>query len=80
MKPQSWSTKLASHKKKWQEFESKLRYHRPTYVYGEALGVLQIAEYFIGRESDAFIHGPAAGAPVKADAFRHSRYCYTQRA
>lgn len=52
----------------------------PTYVDGEALGVLQVAEDLIRGESDAFVHRLAAGAPVKSDAFRHSRCCWTQRA
>lgn len=44
-----------------------------TYVYGEPLCVLQIAEYFVRRQSDAFIHGVTTCAAVKSDAFRHGR-------
>lgn len=71
---------LATYERKWQRLGSELCLARPTYVYGEALGVLQITEDFIRGQSNAFIHGLAAGAPVKSDAFRHGRYCWTQRA
>lgn len=71
---------LATYKKKRQQLETNFCIDRPTYVYGEPLGVLQITEYFIRWESNAFIHGLAAGVPVKSDAFRHSRYCRMQPA
>lgn len=75
-KPHSCSTKLATYQK--EQFGTSFGVRGPTYVDGEALGVLQVAEYLIRRESDAFVHRLAAGAPVKSDAFRHSRCCWTQ--
>lgn len=40
-----------------------------TYVYGEAFGVLQVAEYLVGRQSDALVHaGPTLAS---ASAGRH---------
>lgn len=45
-----------------------------TYVYGEPLCILQIAEYFVGRKSDAFIHGvTTTWATVNSTTFRHGR-------
>lgn len=44
-----------------------------TYVYGEPLGVLQVPEYLVGRQRDAFIHGVTARAPVETDTFRHGQ-------
>lgn len=44
-----------------------------TYVYGEPLRVFQISEYFVGRKSDAFIHGMATCPAVKSNTFRHGR-------
>lgn len=44
-----------------------------TYVYGKPLCVRQVAEDFVGGQSNAFIHGVSAWGPVKPNAFRHSR-------
>lgn len=44
-----------------------------TYVYGEPLGVFQVAEYLVGRQGNAFIHGMTTCAPVKSNTFRHGR-------
>ena len=44
-----------------------------TYVYREPLGVLQISEYFVGREGYAFVHGVTTCASVKSNTFRHGR-------
>lgn len=47
-----------------------------TYVYREPLCVLQVAEYFVGRKSDAFIHGVTTCAAVESNTFRHGRHCF----
>lgn len=44
-----------------------------TYVYGEPLCVFQVAEYLVGRQGNAFIHGVTTCAPVKSNTFRHGR-------
>lgn len=44
-----------------------------TYIYGEPLCVLQIAEYFVGRQNNAFIHGVSTCAAVNYTTFRHGR-------
>ncbi len=54
--------------------ETKTTFTFPgTYVYGEPLCVFQIAEYFVGRKGDAFIHGVSTCAAVKSNTFRHGR-------
>lgn len=50
-----------------------------TYVYGKPLCVRQVAEDFVGGQSNAFIHGVSAWAPVKPNAFRHS-WCSVRNA
>ena len=44
-----------------------------TYVYREALCVFQIAEYFVRRQSNAFIHGMTTSAADNSNTFRHGR-------
>lgn len=50
-----------------------------TYVYGKPLCVRQVAEDFVGGQSNAFIHGVSTWAPVKPNAFRHS-WCSVRNA
>lgn len=44
-----------------------------TYVYREPLCVLQVAEYLVRRQSNAFVHGMSTCAAVKSNKFRHGR-------